>query len=163
MRENEINVRIGAMEAAKHPKILRTVLGSCVALILYDKVNRVGGMAHIFLPEKKANNQHEEDSKFANTAPKALLEAIMKLGAKKQNTFAFMVGGGNIFKPLKKNNLPTVAEMNIANTKTAVAEIKIPLVGCDVGRDNGCKVKFDLSNGDMQINDLKKMNNSKKS
>lgn len=162
MRENEIDVRIGAMEVAKNPKVLRTVLGSCVALILYDKVSRVGGMAHIFLPQKKENNQFEPDSKFANTAPKALLDAIVEMGAKRQNTFAFMVGGGNIFKPLKKNNQPTVAEMNIANTKTAVAEIKIPLVGCDVGRDNGCKVKFDLSNGDMQITDLIALKSNKK-
>ncbi|MDH4127397.1 MAG: chemotaxis protein CheD [Spirochaetota bacterium] len=158
MRENEIDVRIGEMEVAKNPKILKTILGSCVALILYDKANRIGGMAHIFLPEKKANNSNEPDSKFANTAVPALLDEVIKLGAKKPNILAFMVGGGNIFKPLKKSNFPTVAELNVKNTQDAIKEAKIPLLGCDVGRDNGCKVSFDLSNGDMQITDLENIN-----
>ncbi len=157
MRENEIDVRIGEMQVANNPKILKTILGSCVALILYDKVNRVGGMAHIFLPEKKASNTNEPDSKFANTAVPALLEAIIELGAKKSNIFAFMVGGGNIFQATRKTNQPTVAEMNIQKTKDAIEKAKIPLVGFDVGRDQGCKVTFNLSNGDMQVVDLKKI------
>ena len=155
MKENEINVRIGAMEVATNPRILKTVLGSCVALVLYDKVRRIGGMAHIFLPRKKPGADNEPDSKFADTAAPALLKAIQEIGAKKENTFAFMVGGGNIFKALRKSDLPTVAEQNVAVTKESIKELKIPLLGCDVGRDKGCKVTFDLSTGDMVITDLK--------
>lgn len=159
MRENEIDVRIGEMEVAKSPKILKTILGSCVALILYDKVKRVGGMAHIFLPNKKESNKHEPDSKFANTAVPALLEEVIRLGAKKQNIMAFMVGGGNIFKPIRKNNQPTVAEMNVKSTKQSVENANLPLIGFDVGRDQGCKVSFDLSTGDMIVVDLKQIKN----
>ncbi len=155
MRENEIEVRIGEMKVAKNPTILKTVLGSCVALILYDKVQRIGGMAHIFLPNKKENTPNEPDSKYANTAVRALLYEVINLGAKKNNIFAFIVGGGNIFKSLKKSNQPTVAELNIKVTQESVRAESIPLLGCDVGRDNGCKVMFDISNGDMSITDLK--------
>ena len=157
MRENEINVRIGAMEVAKNPKVLKTVLGSCVALILYDKSSRIGGMAHIFLPRKKPESVGEPDSKYADTAVPALLDAVVELGARRQNIFAFMVGGGNIFKPLKKTTLPTVAELNVQVTQESIKEHRIPLLGCDVGRDKGCKVSFDLSTGDMVIVDLKQM------
>ncbi len=160
-RANAIDVRIGEMRIDSHPKILKTVLGSCVALIIYDKVHRIGGLAHIFLPEKKNNHNGEPDSKFADTAVPALINAVIEKGGRRNHLFAFMVGGGNVFKSFKKSNLPTVAELNIKMTKEAIQEAKIPLLGCDVGRDNGCKVTFDLSNGDMKIVDLQAIKFSK--
>ncbi len=156
MREYEINVGVGEMVSACSPTILKTILGSCVALILYDKINQVGGMAHIFLPKKKDSNSNEPNGKYADTAVPSLLEEIIKLGAKKQYIFAFMVGGGNIFQHSRRGGIPTIAESNVKSTKKELKKIGLNLVGLDVRRDKGCKVRFNLDSGDIKVEDLKK-------
>ena len=48
-------------------------LGSCVAIVLHDEAARVGGMAHILLPEPALSRDQGNASKFATTAVPALV------------------------------------------------------------------------------------------
>ena len=50
MKGNLITVKIADFQISKEPDILRTVLGSCIGICLYDKVRKTGGLAHIMLP-----------------------------------------------------------------------------------------------------------------
>jgi chemotaxis protein CheD len=50
MSFNLVNVGIADIQIGRHPQILRTILGSCVGVCLYDPQERVTGMAHIMLP-----------------------------------------------------------------------------------------------------------------
>lgn len=46
-----IDIKIGEVKVVKPPIRLRaSALGSCVAVVLYDNVERIGGMAHVMLP-----------------------------------------------------------------------------------------------------------------
>ena len=54
-----INVGIADINIAHAPNILVTyALGSCVGVCLYDKVNKIAGLAHILMPSSK-NSNHE--------------------------------------------------------------------------------------------------------
>ena len=53
-----INVGIADLQVTKAPDILRTVLGSCVSVCLYDPKAKVAGMAHIMLPEQKSEDSN---------------------------------------------------------------------------------------------------------
>ena len=50
---------------------IRTLLGSCAGVILYDRVAKVGGVAHIILPDSRGKADHP--GRFADTAIPALL------------------------------------------------------------------------------------------
>jgi chemotaxis protein CheD len=39
-----------ALFASSQPYVINTILGSCVAVCLWDPVYKVGGMAHYMLP-----------------------------------------------------------------------------------------------------------------
>ncbi|MCI0563454.1 MAG: chemotaxis protein CheD, partial [Nitrososphaera sp.] len=49
---SEIAVKMGSLSVSDSPQaVLTTFVGSCVALCVYDPVSKVGGLAHIMLPD----------------------------------------------------------------------------------------------------------------
>ena len=79
--------------------ILRsTPLGSCVAVILYDKIMKTGGMAHVMLPGKAETVPTDNQFKFAVDAIDRLLHLLLQAGAKRNNLEACLVGGANVLK-----------------------------------------------------------------
>jgi len=92
-----IRVKIGGLEVAKSPEVLETLLGSCVALMLYDKGKKIGGMAHIMLPYTNDPNV-KDPGKYANTAVPALITKMITLGARPNKLVAKIAGGAAMFK-----------------------------------------------------------------
>jgi len=87
--------------------IIRTSpLGSCVAVIAYDKGTKTGGIAHIMLQGKSPTKEKAEENKYAENAIENLLDALKSLGSNKANIEICLVGGANV---LRKEN-DTIAE-----------------------------------------------------
>ena len=69
-----VTVAIGRWAVAAEPAAIRTLLGSCVGVVLYDRVARLGGVAHIVLPDSRGATEHP--GRFADTAIPALIADI---------------------------------------------------------------------------------------
>ena len=75
-----IKVGMADLNTAVYPDILTTLgLGSCVGIALYDPVSRVGGLAHIMLPDSTQIKNNSNKAKFADTATVLLVEEMIKL------------------------------------------------------------------------------------
>ena len=89
-----IKVGMADLNTAVYPDILTTLgLGSCVGIALYDPVSRVGGLAHIMLPDSTQIKNNSNKAKFADTATVLLVEEMIKLGAVKERIIAKLAGG----------------------------------------------------------------------
>jgi len=76
---------------------LATLLGSCVAVCLYDPVSRIGGLNHFMLPNIRRSSNDDVDSLLSGSyAMEALLNALLQRGAKKVRLQAKAFGGGTI-------------------------------------------------------------------
>ena len=53
-----VSVAIGQWAVATAPAKIRTLLGSCVGVVLHDRVARLGGLAHIVLPDSRGATDH---------------------------------------------------------------------------------------------------------
>ena len=71
----------------------KTLLGSCVAIMFYDKVMQVKGMNHFLLP---ATDNSNEDMKYGLYSVEAMLNEMYKLGCRKENMAAKISGGADI-------------------------------------------------------------------
>jgi len=71
----------------------KTLLGSCVAIMFYDKNKKVKGMNHFLLP---ATDNSNEDMKYGLYSVEAMLNEMYKLGCSKQNMAAKISGGADI-------------------------------------------------------------------
>ena len=73
----------------------KTLLGSCVAIMFYDKVTKIKGMNHFLLP--KTNNTND-DMKYGLYSVEAMLNEMYKLGCSKGNMIAKISGGADIMQ-----------------------------------------------------------------
>ena len=90
------NVQPGAW-VVDTEKPMSTLLGSCVAVCLYDPQMRIGGINHFMLPDMGRSKNSDVDSMLSGDfAMEALLNALLTKGAKKVRLQAKAFGGGTI-------------------------------------------------------------------
>jgi chemotaxis protein CheD len=119
-------------------------LGSCVAVILYDKINKIYGMAHIMLPSSGQAKGNVNLKKFADTGIKMMLEDMKKMGGKIFE--AIIVGGACLFESQIQDPIMKIGERNVEAVKEVLKQENISIVKEDVGGNFGRTVSFDTSN-----------------
>ena len=124
------------------PKISIYGLGSCIALILYDKLHNVAGMSHILLPSSKNGQVKNYPHKFADLSAKDLMNEMIKKGAKIDNLKAVIIGGATIFKHQDSK----IGEDNIRSIKKELRKLKLKISKQDVGGFKGRVIKFNPNN-----------------
>ncbi|MCK4662646.1 MAG: chemotaxis protein CheD [Bacteroidales bacterium] len=139
----------------KHwPTIIKTVLGSCVAICLWDRVNQFGGMNHYMLP--LWNGKELASPKYGNIAITKLIEEMVRLGSTRNNIVAKMFGGGEVID----TNIPSfkIGERNIIIAKEILREEKISILAESIGGKFGRKIQFNTYTGEVLMKYIKKTN-----
>ncbi len=122
-------------------------LGSCVAILLHDADLRVGGLAHVLLPDPALSRDRSNLSKFASTAVPALVAEMAGLGARPRRLKARLVGGAAMFQSLMVPGSLNMGARNVNAAREALRAAGIPLLGEDVGGDYGRSVRFQVGEG----------------
>lgn len=148
MREQTI-VGIAQMAVCRAPRGLACLgLGSCVAVILYDPVLKIGGIVHALLP--KAPHNCDSDEKYADTGTKKLVKELMAKGATKERLLAKIVGGAQMFPSLSLS-VSDIGRHNIDEAKRTLKDLGIKLVSEDVAGNRGRSAYLNTENGRVMI------------
>lgn len=131
-------------------------LGSCVGIALYDSVTRVGGLAHIMLPDSTQARSNENPAKFADTALPLMLSDMIKLGAVKSRITAKIAGGAQMFTFANATDIMRVGERNTEAVKMMLRKIEIRLIAEDTGGNYGRTVELKLDNGIYRVKTIDK-------
>jgi len=146
-----IKVGMADLKTCLPPNGITTLgLGSCVGIALRDKNNKVGGLAHIMLPDSTVIANQTNVAKFADTGIVELLKQMEKLGAVKRNVVAKIAGGATMFAMSSRTNL-NVGERNVEAVKAKLKELGIPILAEDTGLNFGRTVIFYPETGDYVI------------
>jgi chemotaxis protein CheD len=147
-----ISVAIGQWTVAASPAQVRTLLGSCVGVVLYDRISKVGALAHVVLPA--ANGAADHPGKYADTAiPAVMAELERRLGPlARSRLIAKLVGGASMFQIAT----PAESTLNIGRRNQEAIEVildalKIPIVARDLGGTAGRRLTFDTVSGIVAI------------
>ena len=108
----------------------KTLLGSCVALMFYDKDKKIKGMNHFLLP--KTENTID-DMKYGLYSVEAMLNEMYKMGCKKQNMIAKISGGADIM------------QLNLSNASIGQRNVEFAKEFC---RSEGFKVLSEHTRGE---------------
>jgi chemotaxis protein CheD len=152
----EVLVKVADYAVAASGTIATIGLGSCVAIILYDAVAHVGGMAHVLLPNEAMSRDRSNPAKFPASAVPLLLDEMRLLGATRERVRAKIVGGASMFANLIPAGGINIGERNITAVRGALSEAKVPIVAEDVGSDHGRSVFLFLDDGRVEVRSLKK-------
>lgn len=135
-RKNRITLYIGEVTASKLPVILDTLLGSCVAVCIYDPVLRAGGMNHILLPNCRAG---DETPRIGINAMELLINEVMKLGGDRRRFVAKAFGGANVLGGIF---MPQIGDGNARFVRDFLATERIPLLAERMGGDHAVHLYF---------------------
>lgn len=153
----EFTVGISEWKASKAPNKLITLgLGSCVGIVLFDKISLVGGLSHIMLPDSKQFKNNSNPGKFPDTAIPLLVKDMVKLGARRTNIKAKIAGGAQMFSSSDKKLMSAIGDRNVENTLEVLKSLGIRLLASDVGGTRGRTVIFDIQEGTVWIRTLGK-------
>ena len=128
-------------------------LGSCVGIAIRDPQTKIGGLAHIMLPDSTAiRNSQLNIAKFADTGIEELVKQMEKLGAKRTRMVAKIAGGATMFTFQGSNSLAgQVGERNSNAAKKKLKELNIPILAEDIGANYGRTVTFYPETGEFHI------------
>lgn len=115
--------------------VLTTLLGSCVAVCLFDPMARVGGMNHFLLPgEDQAGAQ---TVKYGVNAMELLINGLVGVGAARNRLVAKAFGGGRVVA-----SLGTIGEKNIEFARRFLDTEKIPCLSESLGGTKARRIRF---------------------
>ncbi|MBN2694166.1 chemotaxis protein CheD [bacterium] len=141
----KIFVQPGFVHFSKESTLLYTVLGSGISFLMYDKIQKYGGMGYFIRPFRESNA--DNNTYFAYPAISILVDIMKKNGSQISNIEGAIFGGAenssaiNYSYQLGKNNI--IAAIDIFEHKN------IKIVKKDLGGDTGRKIVFHTESGDM--------------
>lgn len=141
----------GKLFASRKPHIVDTILGSCVAVFLWDPLLQFGSINHYMLPQ--GNKENNSSFKYGNVAIAALITQMLKMGSDKKNIKAKVFGGSDI---AHSNSAFNIGKRNIALAKSVLNEEQIPIISYSVGGPLGRKVIFNSASGVVLISYIKR-------
>ena len=140
------SVRMGEFAVARNGEKLRTLLGSCVGIALYDQRGKVGGLAHIVLP--RASGPTDRPGKFVDTAIPALIAEMKKISHGEPKLTAKIAGGANMFAATQAN---AIGLQNIESSERLLNEMRIPIIGKHCGGMQGRRMSLLTCDGKVVI------------
>jgi chemotaxis protein CheD len=147
-----VDVFLCAGQLAVHavPVTIKTILGSCVAVCLWDRQRRIGGVNHFLLPRPGPGDV--PDLRFGSVATVRLIEELCHAGATLSGLEAAVVGGGS---PLPAIKLAAVGCDNVAVALAVLHSRRIAVVRQDTGGAYGRKLLFDTRTGELLVRRLR--------
>lgn len=141
---NIVTVGVGDLKIAQSPKVIKTSLGSCVGVVLYDSVQKVGGLLHLMLPN--CNDREGKPGKYADTGIPFLLDLMLNKAKSKKNVLtAKIFGGAKMFSV--SSEIFDIGKSNISETQKILEKFSIRIVASRVGGTKGHQITLDTETG----------------
>lgn len=145
-------VTIGEIKVTKCPgKLTILGLGSCVGVCLYDPVEKIGGMAHVMLPNSSQFSNIPKPSKFADLAIPMLVEKLLSFGAQRSRLIGKLAGGAQMFSASDNSIIMDIGERNTVMVKHTLEGLKIRVAAEDLGGNKGRTMILETNNCSVTI------------
>ncbi len=149
---NIIKVGMADLNICKSPDMITTLgLGSCVGITLYDPVTKIGGLAHVMLPDSTQIRNNTNIAKFADTGIDELLKRVVAAGANKSRLVAKIAGGAKMFAVSGTSDMGRIGDRNAEAARAKLKQLGIKLLVDETGLNFGRTIELYCENGDLHI------------
>lgn len=143
----KVHIHIGQFYASDDPIVIDTLLGSCVAVCLFDPGRRIGGMNHILMPGKANLKNFDTAARYGVNAMELLINKIMSLGGNRHRLVAKIFGGAHVIAAIPKEN--GIGIKNGAFVVEFLQIEKIKIISQDLGGNQARRIYFHTDTGDV--------------
>ena len=151
-RRTEVFLHPGEWHFGGSESLIRTLLGSCVSIVLWHPRHRVGGMCHYLLAQRKKPHNSALSGRYADEAVLLLVHEILRTGLPVKEFQAKLIGGAETLS----TNAPAlsthdVAGRNIEAARSLARQMGFTVLAEDLGGRSARLVLFDVENGDVWV------------
>lgn len=140
---------------------VETLLGSCVAVVMFSPRHRVGAICHSLLPscrnEEPCGNSCQHAPRFVDCSIKRMLEWFLQREIKRREIVVKLFGGSDMFSTDKEPSRIAIGRQNIERALQVLDEERLVLAASDVGGLRGRKIIFRTYTGEIF---MKRLNRS---
>ena len=147
-------LRPGYIFVPDRPTAISTVLGSSVAVSIYDRSRKIGGMNHFLFPVP--SSQEKTTAMYGNVAVLALIRMLIRTGSKVSKLEAQIFGGA--YNP--DISTRDIGRDNLKAARRILTEKRIKVVSEDVGGQLGRKVVFNTASCEIAVLKVERLRDS---
>ncbi len=141
----------GELHLAGEPAVVSTVLGSCVALTIWDPVSHSAAVSHCVLPGCGRPGEERAPGRYVRCCVPRMLSWFDRRKIQRDRLKIQLIGGATgLFQPGA-----TVGEQNVAAAIEAVSHAGLDIRDRFVGGRNGRKLVFHSASGEARITELR--------
>ena len=144
----------GHVHVSKEPAIISFILGSCVAVCVWDAASGIGGATHFLLPAW--DGRGTATPRYGSVAIPLLLQKLADAGADRSQLRAKVFGGGCLFDMMREGGAGKehLGTRNIEAAKDFLAKAQIRIVSSDLGGERGKRIEFYTKTGEAIVKGL---------
>jgi len=135
------------MVLCKKPCKVTTVLGSCLAIILYHEKSQTGAICHALLPRCNQSSTHCQNAcsqtfRFVDCSLQFMLDRFAALGVAAQELNVKLFGGADMFIARNQESISDVGRQNVEIATNLVQKFNLRLTAYSMGGMYGRKLFF---------------------
>ena len=131
-------------------------LGSCIAFCAYDAKARVGGMAHMVLPDSTRGKPGGTEAKFVDLAVPLVLKEMEQLGATTAQIKIHLVGGAQMMSGPAISEAMMIGQRNIEASYATLKQLRLRIASEDLGGNAGRTVSLAVGSGELNVSSPRK-------
>lgn len=148
--ESPILIAMGELGVIRNEGSLRTLLGSCIGVVLYDRRLKVVGLAHVVMPNSKGRTDFV--GKYVDTAIPEMIRRMQGLaGGEAVKLSAKIAGGANMFAQINNNVTSTIGDQNVTAVERLLETMNIPILARHCGGTAGRRLLVEVATCTVQV------------
>lgn len=146
---NDFYLQPGGIRFGASGTRIHTLLGSCVAIVLWHPQRRLGGMCHFMLPRRRRDSSMALDGRYADEALALMLNEIDAMRIPLAEFRVSVYGGGNMFPNIGAPNRVHVGRQNALAAQQLLALYGLTCHESQVEGIGHRKLSFDIASGNV--------------
>jgi len=149
--KEDMCLKSGEVLISRKPHLIATVLGSCVAVTLFNSGRPMAAICHAMLPKPSQRHVAENEKfKYVCFAIPKMLSEFHKAGVRSEEIEVKMFGGANVIGlGGEENSELGIGDANIQMACLILREHRLRLKASDAGGYRGRKIFFDTATGEV--------------
>lgn len=148
---SEIFLLPGEFYFGKDYKTVKTLLGSCVAITMWNERLKVGGMCHFKLPERLNKDSGKLDGNYGDEALLLFMDGLKNFNLKPAEMTVGVFGAGNMFANIVKEDGNSIGMQNVKLAHRSLLKHGFKISHESFGGEVSRKIAFDIESGAVKV------------
>jgi chemotaxis protein CheD len=154
----KVFLKPGDLYISDIPTMVSTILGSCIAVTVFNKRLKTGGICHAMLPKSPYAEEHRA-FRYVDSSILYMLSKFEMMGIRKDEMEIKLLGGADVIDRMNEDTA-SIGQKNIEIALEIIRDEDLQLTISDVGGKMGRKVHFYTHTGKVLLKRINSVQSS---